>query len=224
MAKRKRPSKTQKQRKKNREKRLREKHSRSPDPHGSNLDRVLDVIGRTEPRIKDLPPVRGCGPRAGALEKRAQTLISYASASALGLHQSLGERFPVVDKLNILDWDLFVTVASVFVASTQLNQEPLPHECIDSLLAVVTHNAATWKPDSIAAFEDCKAFYENALDSMDAEGALSSEAQRFQSADAIGAWIVANLLGRLPGSKKEVALIRPLGTLVVHNFSSWWAA
>ena len=224
MAKRKRPSKTQKQRKKNRVKRLQAKRSRSPHPLGSDFERVLNVIGRTEPRIEDLPPVRGCGPRAGALEKRARTLISHASAAALGLHQSLGERFPVADGLSVLDWDFFVTVASVFVALTQLNQEPLPQECMDSLLDVVTHNAATWKPDSIAAFEDCKAFYENALDSMEAEGSFLSETQRFQSADAIGAWIVANLLGRLPGSKEEVALIRPLGTLVVHNFSSWWAA
>jgi hypothetical protein len=131
--------------------------------------------------------------------------------------KSLEQRFPVPAGTHLRQWDLLVTTASVFVALTRLNHEPLPASCVNSICDIVTRNLRAWRQDALPAFDNCKSFYDRTMDA----GQLSGP---FQSADAVGAWVIFGLLGRPPITAAEAALPRAIGALVVEQTRGWWSA
>ena len=57
---------------------------------------------------------------------------------------------------------------------------------------------------------------------MRLENGVVKVAPQYLAADALGAWIAANLLGHLPTTDDEGKLAHVVGAFVVHAFFDWW--
>jgi hypothetical protein len=109
----------------------------------------------------------------------------------------------------------FVTVAGVFIAASRLQNLRLSNDRKQELMDVVARDLADWRPENgIHGFEDCKAAFERNFDSL----TRIQHEPRFIASDALGMWVVWNLLGRAPVAEEERKLARAVGTAVVHNF------
>ena len=70
----------------------------------------------------------------------------------------------------------------------------------------------------VRGFEDCKRLFEREFDRLTAAG----HEPRLVASDAVGKWIVWNVLRRAPQTNEEGALARATGTMVTHAFFGWW--
>jgi len=158
------------------------------------------------------------GEKENPLLKRAGTLVESANMLSIGTCTPLLERFPILQKVDMEQWDFVLTVAAVFMASTRLNNLKLEESREEKLMEIVADHLNQWKPNEIRGFEDCKALFEREFDRLRATG----HEPQFVAADAVGIWIVWNVLGHSPQSNEECDLVRATGTLVTHSFFNWW--
>jgi hypothetical protein len=121
-------------------------------------------------------------------------------------------------EVNVEHWDFILTVAGVFMAATRLNNLHLSDAREENLMESVAESLAKWKPDGLRGFEDCKSLFESEFDRLTAAG----HEPRFIASDAVGKWIVWNVLGRAPETKDECMLVRATGGMVTHSFFDWW--
>ena len=152
------------------------------------------------------------------LQKQADSLVSAAGINAISLFMTLCEKFPLLGKPDVGHWDFTVTIAGVFMGVSRLNHLHLSDAREDVLIEVVAKNLVHKYQDGILAFEDCKAFYETEYDRLASAGYDPA----FLASDALGKWIVFNVLKRAPKSKDEAALVRAVGGIVTHAFFDWW--
>ncbi len=152
------------------------------------------------------------------LDRQAHSLVDAAKVQAAGSYLPLLDRFPVLQTCPPERWDFFVTVAGVFIAATRLNNLSLPESRENRLMDKVASDLNKWSSDGIRAFEDCKTLFDREYDCLVAVGHDS----QFVAADAIGAWIVWNSLGRQPTTAEEISLVRAAGGLTIHAFHIWW--
>jgi len=157
-------------------------------------------------------------PKEDPLHKQAETLVPAARISATSMFVPLLERFPFLKEANAEHWDFIVTTAGVFMAVSRLNNLRIAYAREDKLMETVTESLQSWNPDGIRAFEDCKGLYEKEYDRLAAAG----DELRFLASDAVGKWIVWNVLGRAPESHEEAMLVRTAGAMVTHTFFDWW--
>lgn len=157
-----------------------------------------------------------------ALRTQAENLVMSAQILATSAYTSVGERFDLVYSIPTERWDSVLTVAGVFIAATRLNHVGLPEARVDSLMEIVARNLHAWRPEGLAAFEDCKAFFDRTYDALEKDAAYQHQPELLGS-DAIGGWMVWNLVEHAPDSEQERGLIRALGILVTHTFFSWWS-
>lgn len=153
------------------------------------------------------------------LEEQAAKLVPAASLHAVGMYEPLLERSPLTGEIAPDDWDFFATVAGVFIAATRLNNLRVTEEREARLLEIVARDLGDWNPNGLQAFEDCKSLFEKEYDRLSAAG----HDPQFTAADALGIWLVWNLLGRQPQTDDEVMLVRSAGALITHAFFNWWA-
>jgi len=152
------------------------------------------------------------------LLERAQNLVQAAQINAVSMFTSLLDRFPILREVDVEHSDFILTVASVFIAATRLNNLHLGDEREERLLEVVAERLDQWKPDGTRGFEDCKELFEREFDQLtEAEGE-----PRFVSSDALGKWIIWNILGRPPQTDEESILVRAIGETVIYSFYDWW--
>jgi hypothetical protein len=156
--------------------------------------------------------------RRDPLFKQADTLISAAQIQAVGSFTPSLARFPILGRVNPQRWDFFMTIAGVFMANTRLNNLRLDERREDALMEVVAARLAEWDRDGDQAFEDCKQLFEEEFDRLQNDG----HDPRFIASDAVGIWIVLNILGHDPGTDEEAALVRGVGALATSSFFSWW--
>jgi hypothetical protein len=127
---------------------------------------------------------------------------------------------PLLKKVNPEQWNFLLTIAGVFMAATRLQDLQLGDDRKQALMDVVARDLADLSPkNGIRCFEDCKAMFEGNFHTLTS---IQHE-PRFIASDAIGMWIVWNLLQRPPDAEEERKLARAAGVLVVHNFFSWWS-
>ncbi len=160
------------------------------------------------------------GEKEDPLLERAGILVQGAHINAIGMFTPLLERFPILQRVNTEQWDFVLTVAGVFMASSRLNNLKLGDSREERLMETVADRLNRWKPDGIRGFEDCKGLFEQEFDRLTAAGHES----RFVAADAVGIWIVLNVLGCSPQTDEELQLVRATGTLVTYAFFDWWDA
>ena len=158
------------------------------------------------------------GEKLDPLLDRAADLVQAAQMNAVGMFTPLLERFPILRQADTEHWDFIVTVAGVFMAATRLNNLRLGDRREEKLMEVVAERLNQWKAGGIRGFEDCKGLFEREFDRLDAAG----HDPRFVASDAVGKWIVWNLLGRPPQTDEECMLVRATGTMVTHAFFDWW--
>jgi hypothetical protein len=160
------------------------------------------------------------GEKEDPLLERAATLVEAAQAHAVGMFTPLIDRFPILRKVDIERWDFILTVAGVFMAATRLNNLRLGDAREEKLMGVVAERLNEWKPGGIRGFDDCKGLFEEEFDRLNAAG----HDPRFVASDAVGNWIVRNVLGHVPETNEECMLVRSAGTLTTYAFFDWWAS
>lgn len=154
------------------------------------------------------------------LIERARSLVQAAHMNAIGMFTPLVDRFPILKRVDTEQWDFVLTVAGVFMAASRLNKINLGDTREETLMETVADTLGQWKPDGIRAFEDCKGLFEQEFDRLTAAG----HEPRFLTADAVGIWIIWNVLGHSPQTDEECQLVRATGVLVTHAFFDWWNA
>jgi len=152
------------------------------------------------------------------LLERAQSLVPFASVNSVGMLSPLVERFSVLREADLEHWHFIVTVAGVFMAATRLNNLDLGETREGKLMDLVTERLHEWDPDGLRGFDDCKRLFESEFDRLTAAG----HEPRFVASDAVGMWIVSNVLGRPPHTDEECMLVRATGVMVTHTFFDWW--
>jgi hypothetical protein len=157
-------------------------------------------------------------PKQDPLHKLAATLVPAASINATSMFVPLLDKFPFLREVDVEHWDFILTVAGIFMAASRLNNLRLGDAREESLMETVAESLSQWNPDGIRGFEVCKGLFESEYDRLTAAG----HEQRFIASDAVGKWIVWNVLGRAPETQDECMLVRATGTMVTHGFFDWW--
>ncbi len=152
------------------------------------------------------------------LQKQADSLVSAAVINATSVFVPLLDKFSFLEKADVEHWDFIVTVAGVFMGSSRLNNRHVGDAREEMLMETVAEHLVEKYPDGIRAFEDCKGLYETEYDRLAAAG----HDPTFLASDAVGKWIVWNVLGRAPESHDECTLVRTIGGMVTHAFFDWW--
>ncbi len=158
--------------------------------------------------------------REDLLLKRAGSLVQTAQINAVGMFTPLLDSFPILRQVDTEHWDFILTVAGVFIAASRLNNLRVGETREEELMHVVANCLEQWKPDAIRGFEDCKGLFESEWDRLTVAG----HEPRFVASDAVGKWIVWNVLGRPPQSDEECMLVRTTGAMVTHVFFDYWDA
>lgn len=152
------------------------------------------------------------------LLEQAENLLLAAQINAKSMFTPLLDRFPILRQVDVEHWDFILTVAGVFMAATRMNNQHLEDVRADRLNEVFCERMDQWKPDGIRGLEDCKQLYESEFDRLTKAGHES----RFVASDAVGLWIVWNILGCKPQTEEERRLVRATGSMVTHAFFNWW--
>jgi hypothetical protein len=151
------------------------------------------------------------------LLKQADCSVEVAQINSIALYQSARKDFLFLQDVNVKHWDSILTIAGVFMAANRLKNLRLNEQREQILMKRIAERLAQWEPGyAIRGFEDCKSFFERAFDS------LSDHNLRFVASDALGSWIVLNILGRPANSEEEWKLVRTVGASVTQNFLNWW--
>jgi hypothetical protein len=153
------------------------------------------------------------------LLRQADTLVQAAETYAIGTFTPLLKKFSFLREVDKNHWDFILTIAGVFFAVTRLGNLRLDENRQRKLMGKVGVKLTQWNPTNARrGFEDCASFYEKTFDALTSAGGEP----RFVASDALGSWVVWNVLGRPPHSEEERGLVRTVGGMITHTFSNWW--
>jgi len=153
------------------------------------------------------------------LLKQADSLVQAAATYAVGTFIPLRKEFSFLRQVATKHWDFILTIAGVFIAVNQLGNLALGENRKRELMGMVGAKLTQWDPtNGRRGFEDCASFYERAFNKLTSAG----DEPQFVGSDAIGSWVVWNVLGRPPQSEEERRLIRTVGGMIMHTFLNWW--
>jgi len=152
------------------------------------------------------------------LRERAESLVQAAQSNGVAMFTPLVDRFPILRQADIEHSEFVLTVAAVFMAATRLSNLGLGGDREEEIMEVVAERVDQWRADGIGAFEDCKGLFESEFDRLTKAG----HERRFVGADAVGKWIVWNILGHPPQTDEECMLVRGTGATVTRAFFDWW--
>lgn len=189
-------------------------YKQSIDTYGRSREAYMAVGARLNSAFRSLR-----GPQQDPLENQAKVAVSAARVLATGAYMPTLQQHALLEQVESETWDFFITVAAVFIAATRLNSVQVSDEHKDRLLEIMAHDLENWDSNGIPAFGDCKSLFEREFDRLTAVG----HDARFVAADALGIWIVWNLLGRQPQTRHEISLVRSAGVIVTSAFFDWWA-
>lgn len=153
--------------------------------------------------------------------EQAPTIVGAADVNAVSSFVHTLDQFPNLRSVDPRRWDKVLTVAGIFVGVSRLNQEQITAPERSSLLDIVTREAVRWDPGAVKAVDDCRDFVDRTYDVLSKDSNYAAN-QRFLFSDALGGWIVWNLLGHVPETEEEQRMVRVLGATVTHSFYSWW--
>ena len=152
------------------------------------------------------------------LQERAMNLVQAAHINAVAMFTPLMDEFSILQEVYVEQWDYILTVAGVFMAATRLNNLNLGDTRVERLMEVVALGLDQWNPKCIRGFESCKILFESEFDRLKEAG----HETRFVASDAVGMWIIWNVLGRQPQTDEEYKLVRMTGVMVTRAFFDWW--
>jgi hypothetical protein len=147
------------------------------------------------------------------------TLVQTAETYAIGTFTPLLKKFSFLREVDNGHWDFILTIAGVFIAVTRLGNLGLGENRQRKLMGKVGVKLIQWNPtNGRRYFEDCASFFERTFDALTSAGGEP----RYVASDALGSWVVWNVLGRPPDSEEERKLVRTVGGMITHTFSNWW--
>lgn len=150
---------------------------------------------------------------------RADALVQTAHLNGISTPTVLLDEFSILRETDIENWTFILTVAGVFIAATRLRNLRLGEAREQKLMDKVYEHFTRWdSKNADRAFEDCKSFFEKNFDALTKAG----HEPRFVASDAIGLWIVWNVLGRAAQTNEERKLVRVVGSMTTHTFFNWW--
>ena len=155
------------------------------------------------------------------LERDAALLVGAANTIATGMFGRLEDEFPFIphDERALRYWDFIITIAGVFIALTGLRTLNLNEKRRLKLeKKVAAHLVQLYPTIARPAFEKCKSFFDKSYYVLLDAG---YEPQLVAS-DAIGGWIVFEILNRAPETDQELKLVRWVGLMIVQSFFNWW--
>jgi hypothetical protein len=153
------------------------------------------------------------------LLRQADTLVQAAETYAIETFTPLLKKFSFLREVDKNHWDFLLTIAGVFIAVTRLGNLGLGENRQRKLMGKVGVKLTQWNPtNGRRYFEDCASFYERSFNALTSAGGEP----RYVSSDALGSWVVWNVLGRPPHSEEERRLVRTVGGMITHAFSNWW--
>ena len=159
------------------------------------------------------------GQKEDPLLRQADTLVQVAEKYATGTFPPLLNKFSFLREVDKNRWDFILTIAGVFIAVTRLGNLRLDENRERQLMGKVGLKLTQWNPTSgRLVFEDCASFFERTFDALTSAG----DEPPFVASDALGLWVVWNVLGRRPQSEEERGLVRTVGGMITHTFSNWW--
>jgi hypothetical protein len=162
------------------------------------------------------------GKKEDSLNERAEKLVTAAKIQAVASFVPMLDKFPFLSKVKPTDWDFFITVAGVFIASSILEQLRLDNKRKESLMDIVSNNLLEWNSDGIAAFDDCKYLFEKVHEELSVTAEYQKD-NKFLAADSLGMWVTWNLLQHKPENNDEINFSRTIGLITIHAFSNWWS-
>jgi hypothetical protein len=154
------------------------------------------------------------------LARRADELMQSAQMNAISMFAPLVERFPLLREAQSTRWDLVVVVAGVFMAVMGLTELKVGRTRKQTLLNAV--EGLLGKLDGgngLRLFHDCSAFFLRYSKML----AKTGQPSRLARSDAVGFWMVWNLLERWPEADHELALVRQAGMMLAEAFSDYWS-
>jgi hypothetical protein len=104
------------------------------------------------------------------------------------------------------------------VANTQLLSLQMEKARKRRLMARVIEQCTEWNSDAPLGFEHCKSFFERTCEALTG----GEHESRFVASDAIGLWLVWEILDRAPASEDERKLARTTGVVITREFFNWW--
>ena len=150
---------------------------------------------------------------------KADNLVQVAETNAVAMFEPLLKKFSFLREVDVRRWNFVLTIAGVFIAVTRLVELGLRGNRQRKLMRKVGAKLTQRNPtNGRRAFEDCASFYERAFNELMSLG----DEPPFVGVDALGSWIVWNVLGRPAHSEKEHQLVRTVGGMVTHAFFNWW--
>jgi hypothetical protein len=134
------------------------------------------------------------------LLRQADTLVQAAETYAIGTFTALLKKFSFLREVDKEHWDFILTIAGVFIAVTRLGNLRLGENRERKLMGKVGLKLTQWNPTKgRRSFEDCASFFERTFDVLTSAG----DEPQFVASDALGSWLVWNVLGRPPQSEEE---------------------
>jgi len=148
------------------------------------------------------------------LYEQAKRLISAAHIAAISTFTPAAEQFDFLKECDPRDWDFFATAAVIQVALNSLACS-VSAERFKSLYTVIASEVHNWNSQGEDAILDCQSFIKHMLD------AEPADADRFAPIDALGMWVIWNLLRREP-TYAEAQASRAIGGTLATPLHDWW--
>lgn len=160
--------------------------------------------------------------RRKKLIKKAELLFPAISLLSKTMFFELQEKFPTLITIEEKEWDFYIRIGALWAATIGLQRlKNINARTKSSLSAIYGHSVNDWNNNWNIAFKECGDYFYNNIEKSEklAEYEINP---KFRISDAIGLWIVKNLLHHHPEKQEEINLIRPIGLLLTHEFLQWW--
>ncbi|MFQ5903563.1 MAG: hypothetical protein ACE5JO_07730 [Candidatus Binatia bacterium] len=160
--------------------------------------------------------------RSADVGSQAKRLVAASQILATDSYTDVAKRFDLVHDVPTDRWDFILTIAGVFIAVSRLEETSLSDSQKHELSEVVATDLTKWDSKAVAAFEDCREFFNRTYDGSASESPYKDD-PTYLATDALGSWIVWNLFDHAPEATQERQLVRVLGGLATHSFFRWWS-
>jgi hypothetical protein len=155
------------------------------------------------------------------LERDAALLVRAANTLAFGMFGKISDEFPFIphDERGQRYWDFVVTIAGVFFALIRLRTLNLNEKRRLKLeKKVAACLVQSYPQNARLAFEHCHSFFDKAYYAvLDAD-----HDPKLVASDAIGMWVVWEILRNPAETEQELKLVRWVGLMIVNSFFEWW--
>jgi hypothetical protein len=146
------------------------------------------------------------------LDSQAESLVSACGILATTTFVPVIDQFTFLKTCKPEDWDFFAAVVAVNVALNTLATE-VAAERFKRLDSIVAAQLNKWDRQGLAAVRDCQQFVNRAV--------TKGNNEMQQAVQALGLWVLWNLLQRQP-TDNELHAAPAIGMMLARPLQDWW--